>query len=550
MQTQKKTMWSVLAVSAILMLLAIAVIIRGKMSAAQRDGSQPAAEAGTSVSVNFSEVQPIGATKYFCIHCRTEDTESVKFLKVVKASEGTLFVYEAASLEAAQDANTATVNLTGTWEISQDGETWTISCDNGFYTKIISISQAPKTLQSWDVVLPEGATNYYMISCKTYDEIVTKYVKAVKSSEGLTLYEGDTLDAAKGSTSATTGFTGVYDVSNDEEIWYIGGGDEEGYRDIMTVSPINTTISANKVWNARDENGYVDVADGTAVRFALYVSGTTDPVQVFCVKKTVGTDGTKLLISKDGIDYTDSSLVIDGKTINAKLKAADGSMWPEEWFITITGYERTNDQGGLIEYTVKEQGILSSSQPWISNNPTTMAHTFDGNEVRQNGEVVYTLVLRGNVQGEEDAAGASMDFEVLRITKHVQEGKVIELKVQGLQGPIYSSSGTDSVVFATVYQAEFAVDGNTKIMMAATDGIIYFNDNASIRLSDIQGSARGVDVSFLIGVDNARANVQLQLTESGKLSYRFTGLPADVFSTDPAGEINVDSYRVVTTFVN
>ena len=57
-------------------------------------------------------------------------------------------------------------------------------------------------------------------------------------------------------------------------------------------------------------------------------------------------------------------------------------------------------------------------------------------------------------------------------------------------------------------------------------------------------------MSFLIGVDNARANVQLQLTESGKLSYRFTGLPADVFSTDPAGEINVDSYRVVTTFVN
>ena len=552
MQNQKRSIWSVLAVSAFLMLLAASVIILGKMSAAQRENAKPAA-AGTSASANFSGISeslPQGTTKYFSIWCEMSETsECTRFLKVVKEGDGSdsLRIYEAESLNAVQVSTTPSMNLGGNWryDAGSASETWTISVTESGYSSVDSLRQLLSDLQSWDVVLPVGATNYYAISCKAFDgQIVKKYIKAVKTEEGLALYEADTMDGAKGAEMVTDGFLGTSVVSEETETWYLAAIDSGNYRDIMTVSPIDTIINAVQVWNGQEEEKYVDVAAGTVVRYALYASGTEDPVGEFYVKKT--TEGI-LQVLATGDSYTNGCCVVNGgQTIHVKLKAAEksnGVSSAEEWRITITGYEREDEQGKLIEYTVKEKDI-SGSQMWIHNS-TEMVHTFDGVEKHEAYNVVYTLVLRGNVRENENLTDTLNVFDVLRITKTVADGNVVEVTVQGLEGKI-SVSTTENFMFTTVEGA--TLGGKT---MDSSQGIITFVRDSAIMLNDIQNSAGGVTVAFQTGVDNGVAYLQLQLTESGKLSYHFTGLPADVFIADPGNiEINVESYMVETTMVS
>ena len=436
------------------------------------------------------------------------------------------------------------MNLGGNWEYDAGGasETWTISVTGSGYRSVDSPKQLLSDLQSWDVVLPLGATNYYEISCKAFDgQIVKKYIKAEKNEDGLVLYDADKLAEVK-SAGTKNGFFGTGVVTEETETWYLT--DIGNYSKIMTVNPIDTIINAAQVWNGQEKGDYVDVANGTVVRYALYASGTEDPVGEFYVKKN--TEGI-LQVSETGDIYTNGCCVVnDGQTIHAKLKAAvnsNGVRSAEEWRITITGYEREDGQGKLIEYTVKEKDI-SGSQMWIHNS-TEMVHTFDGVEKHEAYNVVYTLVLRGNVRENENLTDTLNVFDVLRITKTVVDGNVVEVTVQGLEGKI-SVSTTESFMFTTVEGA--TLGGKT---MDSSQGIITFVRDSAIMLNDIQNSAGGVTVAFQTGVDNGVAYLQLQLTESGKLSYHFTGLPADVFIADPGNiEINVESYMVETTMVS
>lgn len=561
-----KSKRSILVAVALMLLIAASVIVLGKMSAAQRGVSQtvPADSSRTSVSVLTSSEVPNGTTKYFSVCCRVSSnnpSEEVltKYLKVVKTGitgneENNLTVYEANSLNAALSASTPSSSLTGLWTSDNGQETWTVSLSpDGGYSEIFSPNLSLSALQSWKSVvasgLPEGMANYYRISCKTNNgEVVTKYLKVVKDFDGtLKVYEGDT--SASFSDMASSMFTAMYEVQMQgsipyEETWYLAlaaDSNDFAYRTILTLSPLDTIINASKIWNGREDGAnYVDVAKDTTVQFALYQNGIEQIV--FYVRKRIDAGTSCLQVSLDRQEYSDHQVIYnDSKTISAMLKEANNSdftLTPEEWLITITGYDREDASGSLIEYTVKELDV-DSSQPWICSDDTNMVHTFNGAEIQENAVIEYTLMMRGNVQGSVNPNVTNSEFNVLKICKKISSGKVTDITVEGLQNKI--DTGSEDSIFATVIGA-----ASNEKTMDAWYGKVTFDGNSAITLSDIID--HGVDVKFNIGANNGTVTLNLRLTESGKLSYNFKGLPADIFTVDPDGrEIAVDSYRVVTT---
>lgn len=524
-----------------------------------------------SVNVLKSSHLPAGTTKLFSVCCKvaTDDPNNnvvvTKYLKVVKTGDSInnnhLAVYEANSLAGAASAEAVSPTLDGLWTNESGQEIWTVSLiSNDDYSEVFSPNLSVSVLQSWkndlESGLPENTANYYRISCKNESyEVVTKYLMVKKSVGVLSVFEGDSLDSCANTVSGN--FTAVWynqsseNMSDYEETWYIALTPDNydsvnSYRKILTVSPLDTTINASKIWAGKDDAGYVDVAEDTVVKFALYKDGAEE--QVFYVKKCKEETGAPyLMISSDGQgnSYARQMVYDNSKTISAMLIEADNFNTAEEWRITITGYSREDDSGRLIEYTVKELDV-DSSQPWIRSDDTLMRHTFDGDEI-QNGIVQYTLVLSGNVLESENSSETLHEFDILRISKQIlYDGKVSAITVEGLQGKLDTdSSDLNMFAFATVTKAKL---GNA--VMDPNDGKLTFQDNGNqvIGISDIQSSEHGVDLEFNVGRNNGTVTLNIQLTESGKLSYNFKGLPADIYTVDPDGrEIAVDSYRVVTT---
>ena len=403
--------------------------------------------------------------------------------------------------------------------------------------------------QSWGnlpAALPIGTVNYYAVSCvsETTLSTVSKYLKIEKTDDNLVVYEGDSLDGF--SQVVSTNFiasAGGYTEADKKESWTVSLIDEiSAYSKILSVSPLCTTIISEQTWAAKDSDGnYVDVAAETTVKFSLN-DGTAEG-QTFYVKKNASSGyGIKsLMISVDNENswnYAANNIVLPGgRTINALLVASYGNTNPEKWIITATGFNRTDPDGRLIEYSIDKKN-LNSSQAWKSSE-AKLEHSFNGWSA-SSGTFVYTLRLTTPV-GEE--------IGILQIEKQMENGSVVSLTVKGMED--------NTQVYSTLVEAETFNDMNL-LYQYADDYInrIEFNNDSAIRISDITGSGDGITVNFNIGRDNGSAAVVLKLTPAGRLSYSFDGLPADSFVTDMTGtdqdgdSIAVVSYRVDVTVEN
>ena len=400
--------------------------------------------------------------------------------------------------------------------------------------------------QSWSNLpceLPNGTVNYYAVSCvsKATLSTVSKYLKIEKTEGNLVVYEGNSLDGF--SEVASTDFIATvegYTQSDKKESWTVSLIDEiSAYSKILSVSPLCTTVISEQTWDAKDSGGnYVNVAAETVVKFSLN-DGTAEG-QTFYVKKNVssGHSSNSLMISLYNGDYSTNSIVLPGgRTINALLVAANGNTNPEKWIITATGFDRTDPDGRLIEYSIDKKN-LNSTQAWKSSE-AKLEHSFNGWSA-SSGTFVYTLRLTTPV-GEE--------IGILQIEKQMVNGSVVSLSVNGIED--------STQVYSTLVRAVTLNDMYPLYQDAEYDiNRITFNNDSAIRISDITRSGDGITVNFNIGRDNGSAAVVLKLTPAGRLSYSFDGLPADSFVTDMTGadqdgdSIAVVSYRVDVTAQN
>lgn len=499
-----------------------------------------------SANYNFADSQNEGKTGYFTLEILHSDGQQKtnKFLKIVKNTgynTGDLTVYEADSLAGAVDSSITSTDITGTWTCDpQSGkETWSVSALNPEYLALTVIDEVNTVLEvsnlPTDAGLPEGAASYSKVALvSNYDSTLTyKYLKVVKALDRLQVYSANTLENFEFSDISDPNFAALPLVSGEAspytETWLLALSPESEYSRIFNVSSISTTVTASKVWEGANVADYIDVADDTAVMFDFILDGATE--KTIWVKKLEG----RLKVSFENQDYSDS-LVYEGKTVNALLLPANNSFaaqTAEQWIITVTGYDRENADGSIIEYKFEEKDIIST-QHWKPGK-TEMVHTFAGERQTQAHDVVYTLVLK-TAEGK--------DFDIIRITKTVFAEKVTRIEVEGLTGP-FGSDGYNCT-FATVSEARC---GNVVMLASGEPLKITFDNSSDIKLNDISSSEQGVTVIFHTGENNGLASVTLKLTPSGKLSYEFKDLPADVYMVDPNTEnskINVNSYKVVT----
>ncbi len=401
--------------------------------------------------------------------------------------------------------------------------------------------------QSWGnlpAALPIGTVNYYVVNCVSKNDLstVSKYLKIEKRYGGmddtLVVYEGDTLYdlVTMYETAESTNFIAVnegFTMADCKEAWTVGLRDEySGYSKILSVSPLCTTVTATQTWNAMEGNGvFAEVSDQTTVKYVL--KNDSGNVQYFMVRKVHDWGSQRLQISLDGMSWTDDNMVLEsGKTINAFLKPAESSYSPEQWIITVTGYERHDIGRKLIEYKIVKEDV-SSTQAWIGGE-TQLKHTFGGAVTAEEAVFNYSLMLK-------TASSDQNEINILRIEKRMVGNTVESIVVSGMSG----SGEYEPMVYSTVINA---VSGS---LMQYSDGSfnqIAFNRYSAITVEDIINSEDGITVYFNIGRDNGSASVTLKLTESGRLSYDFDGLPAESFVPDPeTTPIPVDSYRVTVT---
>lgn len=395
--------------------------------------------------------------------------------------------------------------------------------------------------QSWSNLpdaLPPGTINYYAVSCRnaldsSLKTVFLKVVKGIDSSSiaKFNVYESDSFSNPD-FTAESTNFDVIstYTQASRTEGWTIGlkENPEGDYSKIVSVSPLCTTITSTQTWDGKEGAGYVNVAEQTTVNYVL-TDGTSD-IQEFSVRKV----STSLKVSLNGVDFdsaTAQAILNEGKTINAFL-IPESDFSPERWIITATGFDRHSADGKLIDYTIEKKNI-NSSQAWAGGE-TQLRHTFDGAVSQTAGSTFYTLKLKDASMGTET--------DILRIKKTVIDNKVVSIVVEGIENM--------GVSYSTVVNAEC----RDIMQMADTEGnkIIISNDSA-VKLSDVNNSENGLTVNFNIGRNNGSASVTLKLTESGRLSYSFDGLPADSFvpeetASQGAAPIAVDSYRVVVTY--
>ncbi len=414
--------------------------------------------------------------------------------------------------------------------------------------------------QSWNNLpsaLPLGTVNYYKVRCRTSDSSTRDvYLKLEKNEDSstntsaLNVYEAYYLDDLLSNPELSINFTAECyegaEADSRPENWSISLKEENigyEYSKILSVSPLCTTVISTQSWEGRDVGNfgnYIDVSLETTVKYALN-DGTQD-IQTFYVRKSLLGGGVRRLqISTDGMLWFDNSLVLNnGKTINALLLPSEADMRPERWIITVTGYDKFTENGKLIDYKIVKKDI-NSSQAWTGGE-TQLRHTFNGenNGPYWDNYYVYTLKLT-------DSSPESNETEILRIEKNMAGDEVDSIVIRGISESDYG----DSAVYTTVVDA--VETGNYRFQYADNQGnCIEFNNYSEIKIYDIINSENGVTVDFRIGQNNGNASVIIKLTESGKLSYDFYNLPADVFTPDiSSGQdgtpIAVGSYRVDVT---
>ncbi len=399
--------------------------------------------------------------------------------------------------------------------------------------------------QSWSNLpdeLPDGTVNYYAVNCKKIDgSIETVYLKILKqidSAQGtsaLNVYEANTLDGLQ-SSEISVNFDASYNSLYGNESWTVAlkpvnEFDTATYAKILSVSPLSTTIESTQVWDGTDGGNYISVSNNTAVRYSL--NDGNEDIKTFYVKKEYSGGQIRLEISSDGDMWSDNSIVFDdGKVINAKLNDSTGFS-PEEWIITVTGYDRLSSEGKLIDYRINKKDV-SGSQAWTGGD-TELRQSFNGLVVSgyDNITVNYTLKLK--------EASTGTETDILIFEKTINNGIVTKLSVSGLS----KETGDSSIVLSTITGAESSWMSQQSF---GSENRIEFSNDSLIRLDDIMGSDEGVRIHFNIGRNNGEALLTLKLTESGKLSYSFENLPADSFIPDTfSGEgtpIAVDSYKV------
>ena len=389
--------------------------------------------------------------------------------------------------------------------------------------------------QSWGdlaAALPDYTTNYYKLAVKnTGGQFDNKIIMAVKKRDNVEVYSQNDEGVFSDSPDSNYKVDAVY--ANGTESWTVSRvEDNEPFftnqvSKVVSVSPLSTPVKAIKLWNGQNGIDYLNVSDGTEVKFVLKAGD--EEIRDFRVKKA----GEKLQVSLDGSTYYDNNVALeDGKTLNACLVPASGSFSEEKWIITFTGFDKFDLTGALTEYTVEERNIKCTGQAW-SLKSTRMVSTFDGVQQYQAYDTVYTLVLKDD-EGRK--------YDILKFRKTVYNDDVSRVEVEGISEP------WGGATFATIVSA--ACEERT--MYAENSKLVFEklgnNDSPapdSIYLEDMV-SAQGVTVRFNIGIDNGPATLTLKMTPSGKLSYDFEGLPAENFSPDPEGDttIPVDSYRV------
>jgi len=408
--------------------------------------------------------------------------------------------------------------------------------------------------QSWSnlpAALPFGTVNYYAVSCRNAIDsgLKTVFLKVEKvislsnpSEDSLNVYESDSLENPD-FTELSTDFEAIstYTVASGTEGWTIvlkediAGEYTNKYSNIVSVSPLTATITSTQTWDGMSDSGYIDVAPETTVKYVLKDPGSNNDITEFYIKKAESS--LKVSLSPDGYDFTsDNAVLSKGQTINAFL-IPSSNFGPERWIITITGYDRHDADGKLIDYLVEKKDI-NSSQAWMHKS-TQFKQTFSG-VASQTGTYVYTLNLKESSLGTETA--------ILEIKKTVFDNTVTEIAVEG----VTAGMGPSPVFYSTVKNAECGY-----YVQTADDGSnrITINNMSNIKVSDIMSSENGLKVNFNIGSNNGDASVTLKLTESGRLSYSFAGLPADSFTPDmgsgqDATSIAVDSYNVTVSKVS
>ena len=406
----------------------------------------------------------------------------------------------------------------------------------------------PEMHQSWGDLpgaLPNGIVNYYKVSCRKAIDNTTAYVylKAVKNDGGnLDVYESVDYEALYYATAVSTNFdvsiSDHFIESVKREGWLVSLKDtpDNPYSEIISVSPLTTTVKSTQTWDGKiNENGvskYINVSRETTVKYTL--KGGSSTIREFYVRKDGDSSSAMLRLSLDGQIFSDNNIVFDdGKTINALLVAAQGDIQPESWVFTVTGYDRLDEFRKLIDYRIEKVDI-NSSQAWKGGS-TQLKHTFGG-VVIQNATFVYSLTLKSGTD----------EYTVLQIEKEMTNGAVTGLRVRGC-----SEYDSEPTAYTTITYAQSEFMGQ---YCDSQENSITFGNNSSIRVSDIINSENGVIVNFNIGSNNGSASVNLKLTESGKLSYDFNGLPADEFTPDLASgqdgtPIAVSSYEVVATVI-
>ena len=444
-----------------------------------------------------------------------------------------------------------------------------IACLAGACVLGISLAQRASasvteiTRQSWSNLpgeLPSGTTNYYKICYKNRDGSFDNAIfKVAKDTDGLKVYKmviieenpfddpDDPNEEPNYEPFICQYFTASSSFFSGTEEWTLSlmqsEIDENPYSDIITVSPLCTSVKAEKVWDARSSSGYVEVANGTAVHFKL--SGGADDTG-FWVKKT--SEGRlQISISGNENNYNDYFIVSDEKVICASVINA-GDINAEKWVITCIGFDREAEDGALIEYQITEDQISNTTQSW-TRDYNKLVHSFNDTETG-NGTFVYSLILTYedpdyteppfDPENPISEGPDTLERTVLKIKKVMVDGNVASVSVEGVaEGYIPENAVTYTAVTD-------AVTGN--IIQMSSSNTITFNELSNIRIEDIVSSPQGVTVNFNIGEDNGPASVVIKLTESGKLSYSFAGLPADIFVADPeATSLNVEAYRVAVT---
>ena len=180
-----------------------------------------------SVSISYGGLSaelPKGTARYFTVEALSpEEVAVTRYLKVTKSVDGNqLTVSEGESLAEAADELCDSTSFAGTWSFVSDCETWTVYTD-GEYLNISDLHELTSVSETFAEEQAVGTEKYFTVNCLNSDETVSsRYLKVIKAeTEGLSVFEADSLEDATESDTVSTDLIGRWDSDYGTETWTI-----------------------------------------------------------------------------------------------------------------------------------------------------------------------------------------------------------------------------------------------------------------------------------------------------------------------------------------